>query len=219
MTFRSHSANGILLNINPKTRPKRRRGFVTLVLVLSLGLVNPSNSQERQIIDPSGQWQGLHGVLSLMLTGDTLSFSYSAVCGGTAHLCDGVGVAGLVATGEYHYVDEQGAVAFIVSEQGVTMRTVNGIASFCGANWPGDEFTRQGYKAVTRGTVMERQVHFHVVMRAPPLRRQAYVIKGDRVDVVPTCFEGGDDWVLARFRGSGATTMGLLRKDALKCPE
>jgi hypothetical protein len=50
-----------------------------------------------------------------MLTGVTLSFSYSAVFGGTAHLCDGVGVAGLVATGEYHYVDEQGAVAFIVS--------------------------------------------------------------------------------------------------------
>ena len=166
-------------------------------------------------MDPSGQWQGLHGVLSLMLTGDALSFCYSAVFGATAHLCDGVGVAGLVANGEYHYVDEQGTVAFLVTEQGVTMRTVDGIASFCGANWPGDEFTRQGYKAVSRGTVAEPKVHFHVVMRAPPVRRQAYVLKGDRVDVVPACFEGGDAWVLARFKGPKAVTVGLLRKEAL----
>ena len=82
------------------------------------------------------------------------------------------------------------------------MRTVQGIASFCGANWPGDEFTRQGYKPVTRCTVSAPKAHFHVVMRAPPLRRQAYVIQGDRVDVVPTCFEGGDAWVFARFQGS-----------------
>ena len=190
-----------------------------LFLVLSLGLANPAYSQGFRTIDPSGQWQGRHGVLSLMLTGDALSFSYSAVFGATAHLCDGVGVAGLVADGEYHYVDEQGAVAFIITEQGVKMKTVDGIALFCGANWPGDEFYRQGYKAVTRGTVAERQAHFHVVMRAPPLRRQAYVIKGDRVYVVPSCFEGGDDWVLARFRGSEATTVGLLRKEALKCPD
>ena len=122
--------------------------------------------------------------------------------GATAHLCDGVGVAGLVADGEYHYVDEQGSVAFIVTGQGVRMRTVSGIASFCGANWPGDEFTRQGYKGVQRCMVSEPKAHFHAVMRTPPRPRQAYVVKGDRVEVVPACFAGGDAWVLARFKGA-----------------
>ena len=56
-------------------------------------------------------------------------------------------------------------------------------------------------------------------MRAPPLLRRAYVVQGDRVDVVPTCFEGGDAWVLARFRGSKAATAGLLKKEILNCPE
>ena len=196
---------------------KGKQGIVALFLVLWLCPANPAQSQEFKTIDPSGQWQGRHGVLSLMLTGDALSFCYSAVFGAIAHLCDGVGVAGLVANGEYHYVDEQGTVAFIVTEQGVKMRTVNGIASFCGPNWPGDEFTRQGYKAVSRGPVAEPKVHFHVVRRAPPERRQAYVLKGDRVDVVPACFEGGDAWVLARFKGAKATTVGLLKKGALDC--
>lgn len=202
---------------NPAMRPRTRRGFWAAFCLLWFCLANPSHSQELRTIDPSGQWQGLHGVLSLMLTGDALSFSYSAVFGATGHLCDGVGVAGLVADSEYHYVDDQGSVAFSVTEQGVKMRTVSGIASFCGANWPGDEFTRQGYEAVKRCTVAEPKVHFYVVKRQPPLRRQAYVIKGDRVEVVPSCFEGGDAWVLARFKGAKATTVGLLRKEALEC--
>lgn len=189
-------------------------GIVSLWLLLSLA--SPGSAQEVRTIDPSGFWKSLHGVLGLMLTGDALSFSYSAVFGATAHLCDGVGVAGLVADNEYHYVDEQGTVAFIISAQGVTMRTVSGIASFCGANWPGEEFTKAGYEAVGRATVAEKKAHFYVVMRTPPHRRQAYVIKGDRVDVVSACFEGGDDWVLARFKGPKATTVGLLQKNALE---
>ncbi len=215
MTSGTQGANGTPLDSNPKIRQRRNWGIVALFLVLWLGSANPGRSQEFKTMDPSGQWQGLHGVLSLMLTGDALSFCYSAVFGATAHLCDGVGVAGLVANGEYHYVDDQGTVAFLVTEQGVKMRTVSGIASFCGANWPGDEFTRQGYKAVSRGTVAEPKVHFHVVRRAPSVQRQAYVLKGDRVDVVPACFEGGDAWVLARFKGPKAVTVGLLKKDAL----
>jgi hypothetical protein len=191
--------------------------LATLFLGLTLCLANPVHSQEMRTIDPSGQWQGLHGVVSLMLTGDALSFCYSAVFGATAHLCDGAGVAGLVADGEYHFVDEQGTVAFIVTPQSVKMTTVNGIASFCGANWPGDEFTREGYKTVQRCTVSEGKAHFHVVGPAPPIRRPAYVLKGNRVEVVPACFEGGDAWVLARFKGAKATTVGLLKKDALEC--
>jgi hypothetical protein len=203
----------------PAFQQGRRGGAAALFIVLSLCLANPAQSREIKTIDPSGQWQGLHGVLSLMLTGDALSFSYSAVFGATAHLCDGVGVAGLVADGEYHYVDEQGTVALVITGQGVKLRPVSGIASFCGANWPGDEFTRQGYKRVQPCTVSDPKAHFHVVMRTPPVRRQAYVLKGDRVDVVPTCFEGGDAWVMARFKGPRGTTVGLLKKDALICPE
>jgi hypothetical protein len=203
----------------PAFQKGRRGGAAALLLVLSLCLAYPAHAREIKTIDPSGQWQGLHGVVSLMLTGDALSFSYSAVFGATAHLCDGVGVAGLVADGEYHHVDEQGTVAFIITGQGVKIRTVSGIASFCGANWPGDEFTSQGYKRVSHCTVSDPKAYFHVVMRTPPVRRQAYVLQGDRVEVVPACFEGGDAWVMARFKGPRGTTVGLLKKDALNCPE
>lgn len=190
-----------------------------LGLILTLGLANPVTPQEVRTIDPSGQWQGQHGVLSLMLAGDALSFCYSAVFGATAHLCDGVGVAGLVAQGEYHYVDDQGTVAFFVTATGVRLETVRGVPSFCGANWPGDAFTRQGYKPHQRGTVATSKTHFHVVGPPPPQPRRAYVIRGDRVEVVPACFDGGDDWVLARFRGAKIATVGLLRKNALKIIE
>jgi hypothetical protein len=204
---------------NPKTRVRRWWGLATLVLGLSLCLALPARAQEVKTIEPSGQWQGQHGVLSLMLTGDALSFCYSAVFGATGHLCDGVGVAGLEKDREYHYLDDQGRVAFIVTEQGVTMKTVEGVPSFCGANWPGDEFTRDGYKPVQRCRVAEPKIHFHVAEPAPPEPRRAYVLKGDRVEVVPACFEGGDAWVLARYKGAKATTVGLLKKDALECRE
>jgi hypothetical protein len=217
MTIRPQVAKGAPLDRRPRIRPDSRRHYAALFLGVFLCLANSANSQEFRTIDPTGQWKGRHGVVSLMLTGDALSFCYAAVFGATAHLCDGVGVAGLVADGEYHYVDEQGTVAFMVSEQGVKMRTVKGIASFCGANWPGDEFTKQGFEAVTRCTVSDQKAHFYVVMRTPPLKRQAYVLKGDRVEVVPACFDGGDAWVLARFRGAKATTVGLLQKNALEC--
>ena len=217
MRLRTQVASVTPADHNRTSRQTGRRVYAALLLALCLSLASPAEPQGVRTIDPSGQWKGMHGVLSLMLTGDALSFSYSAVFGATAHLCDGVGVAGLVADGEYHYVDEQGTVAFTVSAQGVKMRTVSGIASFCGANWPGDEFTPGGYEAVSRCTVSEKKAYFHVVMRTPPLKRQAYVLQGDRVEVVPACFEGGDAWVLARFKGSKATTVGLLRKDALEC--
>lgn len=217
MRLRTQVARVTPADHNRTSRQAGRRVYAGLLLALCLSLASPAEPQGVRTVDPSGQWKGMHGVLSLMLTGDALSFSYSAVFGATAHLCDGVGVAGLVADGEYHYVDEQGTVSFIVSAQGVKMQTVKGIASFCGANWPGDEFTQAGYEAVSRCTVSENKASFHVVMRTPPLKRQAYVLKGDRVEVVPACFEGGDAWVLARFKGSKATTVGLLRKDALEC--
>ena len=195
----------------------RLRSLLFLLAALIFSLPSYATGQEFRTIDPSGQWKGLHGVLSLMLAGDALSFSYSAVFGATAHLCDGVGVAGLMKDGEYHYVDEQGTVAFLVNENGVRMRTVDGIASFCGAYWPGDDFTRDGYEPVTQCIVSVPKAYFHVAMRTPPDRRKGFVLKGNRVETVSTCFEGGDDWVFARFRGAKITTVGMLRKDALEC--
>jgi hypothetical protein len=195
----------------------RLRSLLLLLAALIFFLPPAVTGQEFRTIDPSGQWKGRHGVLSLMLAGDALTFSYSAVFGATAHLCDGVGVAGLVKNGEYHNVDEQGTVAILVDENGVRMRTVDGIASFCGANWPGDDFTRDGYESATLCTVSVPKAYFHVAMRTPPDRRKGFVLKDDRVETVYTCFEGGDDWVFARFRGSKITTVGMLRKDALEC--
>jgi len=193
-----------------------------MVLALALGMIcslaSPAPAQEFPTIDPSGVWKGPHGVLSLMLAGDALSFTYSAVFGATAHLCDGVGVAGLVSPGEYHYVDEQGSVAFLVTEPGVRMQTVQGVPSFCGAHWPGETFTRAGFEAPARCRVSEPRAFFHVVMRPPLVRRQGYVVRGDQVEVVPAAFDGGDAWVLARFRGPGLATVGLLPKRALNCP-
>jgi hypothetical protein len=195
----------------------RRWACLSLFAVFIFSLPPTVNGQDFRTIDPSGQWKSLHGVLSLMLAGDALSFSYSAVFGATAHLCDGVGVAGLVKNGEYHYVDDHGTVAFLVDENGVRMRTVDGIASFCGAYWPGDDFSRDGYEPTTQCVVYESRAYFHVVMRSPPDRRKGFALKGDRVETVSTCFEGGDDWVFARFRGPNITTVGMLRRDALDC--
>lgn len=194
-----------------------RRCLFLFALLLFMLPCDMLSAQDFRDFDPSGQWKSMHGVLSLMLAGDALSFSYSAVFGATGHICDGVGVAGLWKNGEYRYVDEQGTVAILVDENGVRMQTVDGIVSFCGAAWPGDVFTTQGYEPVTRCVVSEPKAYFHVVMRNPPERRRGYVLKGDVVETAPACFEGGDDWIFARFRGGKIATAGLLRRDALQC--
>lgn len=197
----------------------RRVLGVAVLLGVLLGLASPGGAQEGRIIDPSGVWRGLRGEVSLMLSGDALSFSYVAVFGATAHLCDGAGVAGRVGENEYHFVDEQGTVAFVVGEQGVTMHTVRGIASFCGANWPGEEFDKTMFEAVRRRTVMARKAHFFVVGGMPPEQRPAYVIRGDRVEMVPVWGALGKDWVLARFKGKRGVTVGLIKKTGLRAED
>ncbi len=213
-TFATGNADG-----NPAIRIRRRLGFPMFVLALLLCLPMLAGAQDSGTIDPSGGWKSRDGELSLMLTGDALSFSYFSVFGATAHICDGAGVAGLVTDGEYQYVDDLGTVSFLVSGNEVKMRLVKGMVSFCGANWPGEVFTREGFESLTRCKVVSPKAYFHVVMHCPPEKRKAYVIKGDMVEVAPFRQEGCDDWVLARFKGSKAATVGLLRKDALKCPK
>ncbi|HSM51209.1 MAG TPA: hypothetical protein VLA75_07410, partial [Thermoanaerobaculia bacterium] len=71
------------------------RGSVLLLLFLML-FASPLAAAEPpddRGFDPTGVWYGQHGPLALMRAGDTLSFSYSAVFGATAHICDGIGVA------------------------------------------------------------------------------------------------------------------------------
>ncbi len=190
-------------------------GLFIACLTLSAG---GSPASEPVIIDPSGEWYSQIGTLSLMLTGDALSFSYSAVFGPSAHTCDGAGVAGLVTNGRYEYEDDSGGtIAFLVETDAVRMTPAAGIISFCGANWAGDIFTKAGYHPAGRCSVIAKRAYFHVVDRFPPERRRAYVIEGDPLDVVPVKNEGGDDYVLARFKGSTSTTVGLIRRADLSC--
>lgn len=167
--------------------------------------------------DPSGRWSSETGELTLALAGDALSFTYTAVFGPSAHICDGAGVAGLVTDGRYEHVDEQGTIAFLVTAGGVRMETAGGIASFCGANWPGDAFGRDKFQPLAPCRVTAEKSHFHVVGPLPPERRRGFVIRGDAVAVAPALHAGGE-WVLARFKGARGATVGLLRKQDLSCP-
>lgn len=167
--------------------------------------------------DPSGRWASETGELTLALAGDALSFTYTAVFGPSAHICDGAGVAGLVTDGRYEYVDEQGTIVFLITADGVRMETASGIASFCGANWPGDAFGRDKFQPLAPCRVAAEKTHFHVVGPLPPERRRGFVIRGDAVAAAPALHAGGE-WVLARFKGARGVTVGLLRKQDLACP-
>jgi hypothetical protein len=168
--------------------------------------------------DASGGWASHIGVISILHYADTLSFSYSAVFGPTAHLCDGAGVAGLVGRDRYEWEDEEGTVAFQIDEKGVRVEVEEGVASFCGAGWAGDIFTVDGFKPVETCTVLVDRSYFHVTELPPPERRRAYVVQGDKVDTAPLRNEGGERFILARFRGPKITTVGLLLRDDLDCP-
>lgn len=198
-----------------------RHRFIRLALVLSvLALpVLTARAQNVEGIDPSGVWTNAEGSLSLMLTGDALSFSFAAVFGANAHICSGAGVAGLEQANTYHYVDESGIVAFDITRDSIRMRLVEGAPSFCGAGWPGVLFTRTGFTPARGARVRSRKARFFVVMPSPPWERKGYVVKGDRVEYVPTQHEDASDYLLARYRGSRATTVGLLLKKDLLLPK
>ena len=169
-------------------------------------------------LDPSGGWIGRVGELSLMHYADGLSFSYSAVFGPTAHICEGAGVAGLVGTDRYEYGDEQGTVALVIAEREVRMELIDGIASFCGAGWTGDGFAIDRFESPAECTVAAERSHFHVVDHLDPESRPAYVIRGDRVEAVPIQHTDDREWLLARWVGPVMTMMGLLDRADLRCP-
>jgi hypothetical protein len=169
--------------------------------------------------DPTGVWYGPHGPLALMRAGDTLSFSYSAAFGATAQSCDGIGVAGFAGDGKWEHVDGQGTVTFTTKGGKVTMQATKGIASFCGASWPGDTFTKDGWKPAFRCQVIEPKAQFLTVGPLPPAPRKGFVVKGDWVEAIGLVNEGSPAWLLTRFVGKKQTTAGLLERDALECHE
>lgn len=191
------------------------------ILTILLFLVLPGflSAADDRGFDPSGVWMGLHGPLALMRAGDTLSFSYSAVFGATAHICDGIGVAGFVGNGRWEYRDDQGAVTFTTKGGKVTMHVSDGIASFCGAGWPGETFGPDSWKPPFRCRVIVPKAHFLVVGPLPPDRRPGYVVEGDWVEAIGLVNESSPAWLLARYVGKGRTTAGLLERDALECQE
>lgn len=201
-----------------KQTPHRRR--IASRLAVALLTVAGSTAQPDELdnaIDSSGTWESAIGTLSVLLYADTLSFSYASIFGPTAHLCLGAGVAGLVGRNRYEYEDGQGTVAFTLAEDRVEMHTIAGIASFCGAGWPGDVFFRNDFRSPTVCTVAPERSVFHVVDHVEAEPRRATVVAGDRVDVVSAPHDPDQEWLLARFAGDTITTVGLLRAGDLRC--
>ncbi|HPA50273.1 MAG TPA: hypothetical protein PLP50_01615 [Thermoanaerobaculia bacterium] len=194
-----------------------RRAVLLLVASLAAAPLLAQTSDDRGF-DPTGVWYGQQGPLVLVRAGDTLSFSYSGVFGATAHICDGIGVAGFVGDGTWEYVDDEGTVTFTTKGGTVSMEATKGIASFCGANWPGATFTKEGWKPAFSCTVTTPKARFLTVAPSPEPRK-GFVVKGDVVEAVGLVNESTPAWLLVRYVGKKQTTAGLLERDALECRE
>jgi hypothetical protein len=189
--------------------------------VAALLFSTPSAGQSRDDrgFDPTGVWMGQHGQLALMRSGDTLSFSYSAAFGALELSCDGIGVAGFVGDGVWEYVDEKGTVTFTTKSGKVKMEATKGIASFCGAKWPGETFGKDSWKPAFRCKVTEKKANFFVVGPLPSEKRRGFVVKGDWVEAIGLVNESSAAWLLTRYVGKNQTTAGLLERDGLECHE
>ncbi|MCU0610301.1 MAG: hypothetical protein MUE60_00755 [Candidatus Eisenbacteria bacterium] len=164
--------------------------------------------------DPSGIYLTTMGDLSVLVGERCLAFSYLSVFGPTAHIYDGAGIAREEEAGRFVWADEHGSVAFVFHGDALRLE-VEGIASFCGAGWPGDTVSIAARHAPSRRVVAVDQAHFHTVGSETPVSRRAYVVRGDTVEVVPTRHGNGEGFVLARFVGPARTTVGLLREHEL----
>ena len=189
-----------------------------ILLVLLVPGVAAAQKPDDRGFDPTGVWYGQHGPLALMRAGDTLTFSYSGVFGATAHMCDGIGVAGFAGDVTWRHPHEQAPVPFTTRGGKVTMAATKGVASFCGANWPGDTFVKDGWKPAFNCTVVVPKARFLTAAPAPEPRK-GYVVKGNVVEAVGLVNEGTPGWLLVRFVGKKQTTAGLLERDALECRE
>lgn len=200
-----------------QTQYRRRIASWLAAVLLAVAGSTAQHDELDNAIDSSGTWESPIGTLSVLLYADTLSFSYASVFGPTAHICLGAGVAGLVGRNRYEYEDGQGAVAFTLAEDRVEMHTIAGIASFCGAGWPGEVFFRDDFRSPTVCTVAPERSVFHVVDHVEAEPRRATVVAGDLVEVVSAPHDPDQEWFLARFAGDTITTVGLLRAGDLRC--
>lgn len=163
-------------------------------------------------LDPSGSWSSPTGDLSLLLGGETLAFSYLAVFGKTAHICQGAGLAEEVDRNRYAYSDGQGTVVFAIGEPEVRLELVDGIASFCGAGWTGDRFDLEGHRPPTNRVVIRERSLFHRVDALEPKASGRVAIHGETVEVVPAPHAEDGAWLLARSAAAGSSVFGLLKR-------
>ena len=193
------------------------RNYLFTILCFLLGPLTTS-CQTAAPSDPSGRYHSEEGELSIMLGDGELHFSFFAVFGATAHICDGAGIARKTTGNSYHYKDTEGVIAFDLRSDGIQMATIDGIASFCGAGWTGDFFANESREAPTVSTVQTDKSYFYSIHTSPHERTSSYVIRGDAVETLPASHGGSDNYVLARFKGASTTTIGLLQASTLDHP-
>lgn len=163
-------------------------------------------------LDPSGSWSSPTGDLALLLAGKTLAFSYLAVFGRTAHICQGAGLAEEVDRNRYAYTDGQGTVVFSIGEPAVRLDLVDGIASFCGAGWTGDRFGLEAHRPPVHRMVIVERSPFHRVDALEPAASGRFAIHGAAVEVVPAPHAEDGAWLLARSAAAGSSLLGLLKR-------
>ncbi len=191
-----------------------------VLLFMTLVLASPAPAQKRkprELLDATGTWTSKTGTLSAVQAGDSLSFSYTAVFGATAHTCDGIGVAVRAGDNRFEYTDSSGSVVFTLKKGAISLEPGTGVASFCGANWPGDAFDLDGYEAPDKCTVSAEKALFYAVGVFPPEPRKGFVLQGDTLETIELKNEGYEAWVLARFKGKTSATAGLVKRDEIRC--
>jgi len=185
-------------------------GWLMFAAIVTTGNVESASTP----IDPSGTYATALGDLSILRGQRLLAFSYLAVFGTTAHICDGAGIAREVEPGRFVWDDENGSVTFRTDGDALKLE-LQGVAAFCGAGWPGDSAVCSAKQAPHRRPVAVDRAYFYTVGSDPPTPRKAYVIRGDSVEVVPALHGTGEGFVLGRFESPAATTVGLLREEDL----
>jgi hypothetical protein len=169
--------------------------------------------------DRSGEYTSTIGTISLMEGTNELVFSYSAAAGdpGNEHQCDWTATARRQDARHFLLQDELTTLRITWEAARVSFRTEAG--GECGAGLGDDDFPVRTLKPPRTCTVAVDRAHFYVATASPEQPSAAYVVKGDRVDVLPS--QSGDSYktfFIARFRSPSKTTIGMLRIADLACP-
>ena len=169
-----------------------------------------------QPADRSGVYKSRIGELSLLEGDNGVLFSYEAVFGQAPNVCDWGGTAGRDTADRFATKNDGGTATLSFSQRELVFEMKDGSSYFCGAGWPGDRFPLASRAAPSTCTVRAARATFFDVVTRDPLK--AFVVSGDRVDVVPSQQVEGEPYLLARFTGPKVRTLGLLKKTDLTCP-